>query len=87
MTGIVAALQAVVVILGHSRICGETSAEMQMRAVGVLRPGVYCRGGLAERCADSGQVAGVAGENADSQAHGQHHEMGVNDVRGLGAGQ
>ena len=28
MTGIVAALQAVVIIRGYSRICGETSAEM-----------------------------------------------------------
>ena len=29
MTGMVAALQAVVVIRGYSRICGEISAEMQ----------------------------------------------------------
>ena len=29
MTGMVAALQAVVVIRGYSRICGEMSAEMQ----------------------------------------------------------
>jgi hypothetical protein len=28
MTGIVAALQAVVTMRGYSRICGETSAEM-----------------------------------------------------------
>ena len=29
MTGIVAALQAVVIMRGYSRICGEISAEMQ----------------------------------------------------------